>query len=160
MKWFLFAFAVFVVISCGTEPKILPGDVRLEIAGNQPDVYIEPPEEFAGNGNSVITERTESSGGLLRSYSERIEYNNITVYRKVTNITYYSYWHYGLLKSCDEERRFEPMGIEKDIEIDHCLYGYSRELVNYEALVNGIPYYYAGEFDPDSADYGQFPTAD
>ncbi len=160
MKWFSLTLAVVAVISCGTEPKVLPGDVRLEIDNNQPYIYIEPPEEFIGNGNSVITEQTESSGGLVRSYSERIEYDNITVYREVTNITYYSYWHYGLLKSYDEERRFEPMGVTKDIEVDHCLYGYSRELVNYEALVNGIPYYYAGEFDTDSADYGQFPTPD
>lgn len=152
------SICALLLIACGTEPQNNPGDVRLEIQNNQPYIYIVPPEEPSGTENSLVVDHSETHDGLWRSYTERIEYDNITIHREISDIVYYSYWRHGLIKSYEEERNFEPSGVRKDIEVDHCLYDYSRRLINYEAIVNGVPYYYAGHFDPDSADYGEFPT--
>ncbi len=152
------AMVCALVAGCGTAPEIKPGDVRLEIDDNRPSIYIVPPEDPVGTAKSVITDYNESSGGLCRSFNERIEFDNITVYREVKNITYYSYWYYGLVKSMEEERCWEPAGVRKDIEISGCIYDGTRKLINYEAVVNGVPYYYAGVFNSDTVDYGQFPT--
>jgi hypothetical protein len=144
-------------MSCGTQPEAQPGNVRLEIEDNQPYVHIEPPEEPVGSANCYVTDHSENYYGFWRSFSERIEYDNMTIYREVSRIAYYDHWYHGFIKSYEETRRFEPMGIEKDIEIDYCLYNASLNLINYQALVNDIPYYYSGEFDPDNAYYDQFP---
>ncbi|MCK5832969.1 hypothetical protein KAH81_04770 [bacterium] len=156
---FLSIFLIVLLnLGCGTNPQIRPGDVHLEIEGNEPNIYIVPPEEPEGNERVTITEHHETHDGLWRSYNEHIEYDNITIYREIEDISYYSYWRYGLVKSYEEKRSFEPSGICKNIEVNGCLYNHGRKLINYEAIVNGIPYYFAGEFNPDSADYSDIPA--
>lgn len=149
--------AALFVVSCGTEPMTNPGDVRLEVEGNEPYVHVQPPEEPEGEPDSRYTEHSENYNGEWRSYTQEIEYDNLTIERRVTDISYYGWWRNGLVRSYSERRYFEPMNKTTRIEVEDCIYDHSRNLVNYRAYVDGVIYYYGGDYNSDTLENNPNP---
>ncbi len=148
----MLAAVSLILLSCGTEPSTNPGTINLENVDNEPYVHIQPPEEPEGTPRETIIDWNEHGGNVM-DFTKRIEYDNITITRRVTNIRYYSYWWVrNRLRAYDEKRTFQPADVEKTIKVDYCYY-YGGVLENYAAWIDGSVYYFSEEFNPDTIDY-------
>jgi hypothetical protein len=147
--------SLFFMLSCGSDPEMSEGDIKLNLLNGVPYVYIEPTEHPDGDPTFVRISQEEFGDGTIKSYVEKVVYDNTYFRREVSAIRYYSY--YGLLQSYAEDRSFEDGSI-KHIDVTDCTYNYSGHIRNYTATIDRVTYYYAGDYDPDTAQLGGDPT--